>query len=221
MQPRFIFWQKNLIKRLSIAFLSLLLITGVAYAWHVHINYRFEEISENRVYKSALIAPDRLESFLIPNNIKTVINFIDPGTKDALNPGQMEHIVKEDEAIVQINKKHGTDIRHVNIPSGQVPNRNTLEKFFEVLDDDSAYPVLIHCYHGTGRAVIYSALYRIEYEDWDSEAARMETRALPMLVESSLYRSSFSAGRGKGDFLINYIARDEAGNTLEQLRESN
>jgi protein tyrosine/serine phosphatase len=32
------------------------------------------------------------------------------------------------------------------------------------MDNKDNYPVLIHCYHGTGRAEMYSALYRIEYE---------------------------------------------------------
>jgi protein tyrosine/serine phosphatase len=32
------------------------------------------------------------------------------------------------------------------------------------MDNSDNYPVLIHCYHGTGRAEMYSALYRIEYE---------------------------------------------------------
>jgi len=205
-------------KRLLALFFSLIAIAGVIYFWYVHIHFRFEEISPNKVYKSALIDPDKLESFLIPNNIKTVINLLDPGTQDRLNPGQMEHIENEDAAIRQINAKHGTNIRHVSIPSGQVPNKETLTKFFEVLDANVSYPVLIHCYHGTGRAAIYSALYRVEYEDWDNEDARMKTRALGILVESPLYRSSFSKGRSKGDFLINYTPRKEGNSsTLNQL----
>ncbi len=206
-------------KRLLILSVFILAIAGMIQVWYVHIHFRFEEISPNKVYKSGLIDPDKLESFLIPNKIKTVINLLDPGVKDRLNPGQMAHIDKENSAIELINEKHGTDIRHVNIPSGQVPSRETLTKFFEVLDDKLSYPVLIHCYHGTGRAVIYSALYRIEYENWKSEDARMQTRALGILVESPFYRSSFAQGKSKGDFLINYTARIEGNNsTFNQLK---
>jgi len=206
-------------KHLGITVFVLIALLGSALYWNAYVNYRFEEISEDRVYKSALIPPEKLESFLIPNNIKTVINLIDPGVQDALNPGEMQHIIKEDEAIRQINEKHGTDIRHVSIPSDQVPSKTTLSRFFEVLDDENSYPVLVHCYHGTGRAVIYSAIYRVEYEDWESEAARMETRAHPVLVDSPLYQSSFAAGREKGDFLIQYVPRNESDSTLDQLSE--
>ncbi len=200
--------------------LIVVAILALAYYWSVNYNFRFEKISDRGVYKSALIDPDRLDQFLITNEIKTVINLLDPGTKDRLNPGQMEHIIAEDVAIERINNEHNSTIRHINIPSGQIPTAQTLEKFFAILDDNSSYPVLIHCYHGTGRAAIYSAIYRIEYEGFGNEDARMLTRALPILVESPLYKSSFAQGRSKGDFLINYHKRNENNSTIEHLKKS-
>ena len=197
-----------------------LVVLGLLYVWYNNYNFRFKEISPNKVYKSALITPDRLEDFLISNNINTVIDLLDPGVQDRLNPAQQKDINKEDAAIKAINKKYGTNIRHVNIPSGQVPTKKTLKEFFEVLDDNSSYPVLIHCYHGMGRAVIYSALYRIEYENWSNEDARMKARLLPLMVDSPLHHSSFAKGREKGDFLINYIPRKEGDpSTLNRLQK--
>jgi protein-tyrosine phosphatase len=187
------------------------LLIGVAiYVWQVHFNYRFETISENKVYKSGLIHPDRLEDFLLKNNIKTVIDLLDPGVQDRLNPAKQIQIDEEDKAINTINKKNSLHIQHVNIPSGQVPTKKTLKKFFEVLDKEESYPILIHCYHGTGRAQMYSALYRIEYENWSNADARAKTR---VVVEGLGYRSSFSDGKVKGDFLMNYQARDMGENS--------
>jgi len=182
----------------------LVLLGGAFYVWHVHFNYRFEEISKDKVYKSALIAPDKIESFLIDNKIKTVIDLLDPGVQDDLNPAKQKNIDEEDAAIAKVNKKHNLNIKHINIASGQVPTKRTLEKFYEVLDNKSNYPVLIHCYHGTGRAQIYSAVYRLEYEGWKNEDARAKTR---FIVEGFGYRSSFAKGKSKGDFLINYKPR--------------
>ena len=68
------------------------------------------------------------------------------------------------------------------------------------MDDSSNYPVLIHCYHGVGRAQMFSALYRIEYEGWTNQEAREQTRLL-------LKGSSFDEGAPKGDYLINYKSR--------------
>jgi protein-tyrosine phosphatase len=193
---------KKMLKLLGLLFV----IFGIYYVWHVHFNYRFEEISEGKVYKSALIKnKDTMEKLLVNHNIKTVVDLLDPGVQDRLNPAKQVQIDTEDRYIKEINKKNNLNIKHVNIPSGQVPTKETLKKFFEVLDDKSNYPILIHCYHGTGRAQIYSALYRIEYENWSNADARAKTR---VIVEGFGYRSSFSDGRVKGDYLMNYKKRD-------------
>jgi len=198
--------------------IGVLLLAGIGYyVWYVHFNYRFEEISKEKVYKSALIAPDRLEDFLVDKKIKTVIDLLDPGVQDHLNPAQQAHVDAEDSAINTINEKHNLDINHVHIPSGQVPTKKTLTKFFEVLDKEESYPILIHCYHGTGRAQMYSALYRIEYEDWKNADAREKTR---VIVEGFGYRSSFSDGKSKGDFLMGYKPRSTGEeSTLSTLKE--
>ena len=87
-----------------------------------------------------------------------------------------------------------------------MPSDAKLERFLTVLDNPDAYPILIHCYHGTGRAQLYSAVYRMEYENWSNQEAREQTR----VVLSTLgYKSSFALGRGKGDFLDKYTKRNE------------
>jgi protein tyrosine phosphatase (PTP) superfamily phosphohydrolase (DUF442 family) len=180
------------------------------YVWFVHINYRFETISEGKAYKSAAIPTEKLKGFVVGHGIKTVIDLRDPGVQDALNPAKQAEIDAEAAAIAKIG-----DVQHINIPSRQVPTAKTLERFFQVLDDKASYPVLIHCHHGTGRAEIYSAIYRIEYEGWSNEAARDDTRPV---VEFAGYHSSFADGQPKGDFLMHYKSRrygDES--TLHQL----
>lgn len=198
------------LKRVFKILAGAILAIGAYYVYHVHFNYRFEEISKDKVYKSGLISPSRLESYLVDNKIKTVLDFMDPGVQDNLNPAKQEHIDLEDAKINEINQKNNLNIKHVHIPSGQVPTKKTLTKFFEVLDNKDNYPVLIHCYHGTGRAQIYSALYRVEYENWKTEDARQETR---FMVEGFGYRSSFSEGKSKGDFLIKYKPRNTGENS--------
>ncbi len=151
---------------------SIVLLSSSYYAYYVHFDYRFEEISKNKVYKSALIDPDDLAYYLSKYKIKTVIDLLDPGVQDSLNPAKQNEVDSENKAINAYNFATNSDVKHVHIPSGQVPTKETLIKFFEVLDDKTNYPVLIHCYHGTGRAAIYSAIYRIEYEKYKNEDAR-------------------------------------------------
>jgi protein tyrosine phosphatase (PTP) superfamily phosphohydrolase (DUF442 family) len=200
-------------KRLWQSFLLLFLALVAAYVWYVHVNYRFETISEGKVYKSAAIAPEKLAGFITGNGIKTVIDLRHPGVQDALNPANQQEIDAEAEALAKI-----AGVRHINIPSTQVPTLETLARFFEVLDEEEAYPVLIHCHHGTGRAELYTSLYLIEYEGWSNADARARTR--PVIAFAG-YRSSFADGEPKGDFLMHYKARKLGeGSTLQQLQGS-
>ena len=199
-----------MIKKILKIFGVLVVILGGIYVWHVHFNYRFETISEGKVYKSALINPSKLGYYLEKNKIKTVIDLLDPGVQDALNPAKQKQIDAEQKAVDEYNKKHHANVVHVNIPSRQVPTKKTLTKFFEVLDNKDNYPVLIHCYHGTGRAQIYSALYRIEYEKYKNSDARAKTR---VVVQALGYKSSFADTKSKGRFLMNYKPRSEGENS--------
>ena len=63
--------------------------------------------------------------------------------------------------------------------------------------------MLIHCYHGVGRAEMYSALYRIEYEKWSNEEARNGVRSI-------IKFSSFDDGTPKGEYLKAYKSRNQA-----------
>ncbi|WP_127475762.1 dual specificity protein phosphatase family protein [Sulfurivermis fontis] len=176
------------------------LIAAAPYVWHVHAEHRFAAVTAGKVYKSAAIPPEKIGTYLTEYGIRTVIDLRDPGgERDALHPESRIEIEAEAAAVAAV-----PGVNHVNIPSRQVPDADTLAQFFAVLDDPAAYPVLIHCHHGTGRAEIYSALYRIEYEGWDNGAARQGTRPV---TEFLGYRSSFADGQPKGDFLMRYRPR--------------
>lgn len=193
----------------AVILLGLLFILGTAsgYAWWVYVDYRFSEITANKVYKSGRIPPDKIADFINRYHIKTVIDLRHPGVQDKLNPDVQASIDQEEAAIAKLKNVH-----YINIPSLQVPTKENLVEFFNVLDDNSAYPVLIHCYHGLGRAPLYSALYRIEYENYSNEAARAKTRTI-------LYGSSFDKGKPKGDFLINYSPRKNYPNSTINTME--
>lgn len=190
-------------KKRVLLLLPLFFGVGV-YVWYVHFHYRFETIDENKVYKSAAIPPDKLAYYIRKHHIKTVIDLRDGGSYSDLNPVNQSEIDAEAAAVAKLS-----GVEHINIPSPQVPTRETLTRFLTVLDDKSVYPVLIHCYHGTGRAEMYSALYRIEYLHMSAEDARLKTR---LIAEMPGYKSSFALSKEKGIFLSHYIPR-KAGET--------
>ena len=122
-----------------------------------------------------------------------------PGTGDDFNnPENPDELTDEQNAVTKIK-----DLNYFNDGSDQVPNKENLIQFYKIMDNPANYPVLIHCYHGVGRAELYSAVYRIEYENWDNDEARTSTRFLTKW-------SSFDLGKPKGDFLHNYVSRRDS-----------
>lgn len=175
--------------------LGIGLILGAIQFYKVNLNYNIKTITKNKVYSSGVIPPEKIKNYVEDLNIKTIIDFRHPSVIDPLNPANATDIALEKNAV---NKIPG--VQHISIPSEQVPTQQNLDSLFKVLDDKNAYPVLMHCHHGTGRAQIYSAIYRIEYENFDNQKAREGTRII-------LKGSSFDDGKPKGEFLKAYKPR--------------
>lgn len=170
------------------------------YKWYdAYVNYRFMEITEGKVYKSGVIPPDEIDEFVKEYNIKSVVDLRGPVTADKINnPENWKEIRAEQAAVSNIE-----GLRYFNIPSEQVPKQHNLNAFYKVIDNPDNYPILIHCYHGIGRAQVYSAVYRIEKENWSNEDARSGA-AFPLIF------SSFDNGTPKGEFLKSYVARRDS-----------
>jgi protein tyrosine/serine phosphatase len=186
-------------KKKVLAVILIIVLVGVGkYVYDVNINYNFKEISEGKVYKSGVIPPNEIEDYTKKYNIKSIVDLRFPGTKDTINnPEVPEELLAEKEAVEKIE-----GVTYFNVGSHQVPSQETVDSFLEIMDDPNNYPVLIHCYHGSGRAHLFSALYRMEYEDMSNDDARGKTRFL-------LKGSSFDDDELKGEFLKNYKKRDK------------
>lgn len=183
---------------IGVILLLAIVIVG-EHVYNKYLDYNFGEITEGKVYKSGVIPPDKIAGYVKEYGIKTIVDFRHGEIGDELNPANLNQIEKERIAIDAID-----GVTHVHIPSSQIPTEENLEKFYKTLDDKTAYPVLLHCYHGTGRAMIYSSIYRIEYEDMDNNEARKGTRPF-----YSLPFSSFSESKEKGEYLMNYKKRSD------------
>lgn len=190
---------KKQLKIIGILLLVLALLFGGKYVYDMNINHNFETISEGKVYKSGVIPPDELETYVKKYKIKSIVDLRFPGTgDDENNPEDAAELEAEKSAVAKIK-----GLNYFNDGSDQVPTKENLVLFYKIMDNPANYPILIHCYHGVGRAELYSAVYRIEYENWDKDEARTSTRFLTKW-------SSFDLGKPKGDFLHNYIRRKDS-----------
>lgn len=190
---------KKQLKNFGILLFVLALLFGGKYVYDMNINHNFETITEGKVYKSGVIPPDQIESYVNKYKIKSIVDLRFPGTGDDVNnPENTSELIAEKNAVAKIN-----GVNYFNNGSDQVPTKDNLKVFYKIMDNPANYPVLIHCYHGVGRAELYSAVYRIEYENTDKDEARTSTRFLTKW-------SSFDLGKPKGDFLHNYIRRKDS-----------
>jgi protein tyrosine/serine phosphatase len=190
--------KKRIIKIVVLILVIGAVLWGKSYFYDYKINHNLKVISEGKVYKSGVIPPNDIADFVKEHNIKSIIDLRFPGTADLVNnPEIPTELIAEKEAASKIE-----GLNYFNIGSDQVPKPENLTAFFKVMDNPANYPVLIHCFHGVGRAEMYSAIYRIEYENWDRDEARKKTRFLTKF-------SSFDLGKPKGDFLHNYVKRKE------------
>jgi protein tyrosine/serine phosphatase len=185
-------------KKIGLVVLTLVLIGVGKYVYDMNINHNFETITEGKVYKSGVIPPNEIADYVKEYNIKSIIDLRFPGTGDEVNnPEIPAELTAEKEAIAKIK-----GVSYFNNGSDQIPNQKNLDYFFKIMDNPTNYPVLIHCYHGVGRAEMYSAIYRIEYENWSNEDARNGVRTL-------IKFSSFDDGKPKGEYLKAYKSRKQ------------
>ena len=68
--------------------------------------------------------------------------------------------------------------RHAS--AGQPPRRSSrpaVDEYLKMLDDESNYPILLHCKAGLHRTGRLTAIYRMEYQGWSQGEALRELRA--------------------------------------------
>lgn len=191
-------------KIIVFSLLAVVLIFVGKYVYDMNINHNFETITDGKVYKSGVIPPDEIESYVKKYKIKSIVDLRFPGTSDLVNNPEIPSELTAEKAAVE--KIQG--VNYFNNGSDQVPKPENLESFFKIMDNPDNYPVLIHCYHGVGRAEMYSAIYRIEYENFTNEKARENVRTL-------IKWSSFDDGTPKGEYLKAYKSRKQLDTTKE------
>lgn len=185
-------YKRPAVRQVAAWSLGLLLVGVVAtsgpYFYWVKVYSRFLPITEGKVYKSGEMSPAALKERVRDYGIRTVIDLRHDDPKSEV----------ERKAMAEVG------VRYVNIPSRQVPDEGAVNTFLRVMDESLANPdfrpVLIHCTDGTGRAPLFSAIYRMEYEGWSNEAARSHAYWETVL-------GNFETDSRKGKFILDYVPR--------------
>jgi len=166
--------------------LGIVLCASALYGHWALFEHRFATVTPGQLYRSAEMPPERLVEKVQEHGIRAVIDLRTYGEDEA-----------EREALA------GLGVKYFYLPTDQRPASGTVDAFLELAAQSENRPLLVHCEHGVGRAVLFSALYRIEFEEWSNERAR-----------SHAYWGSglggFTPDAKKGRFLLDYRRRRPA-----------
>lgn len=140
---------------------------------------RLREVTPGRVYRSGQMTAGGFREAISRYQIKTVIN-LQHENPDPHMPERWlgKPAIRESELCRELG------VRYVLITPDVLPEPNDVTReppavadFLKVLDDPTAYPVLLHCKAGLHRTGRLTAIYRMEYEGWDTGTALRELRA--------------------------------------------
>jgi protein tyrosine/serine phosphatase len=165
---------------LGLAVTSVVLVPPVALyrAQYVHAK-RLREVDPGRLYRSGQMTANGFRETIDRYHIKTVVNLQhedpDPLLVDHwLGKGQ----IRESELCQQLG------VNYKLITPDLLPPGNTVDMeppavkdWLAILDDESNYPILLHCKAGLHRTGRLTAIYRMEYHRWSVGEALRELRA--------------------------------------------
>jgi protein tyrosine/serine phosphatase len=162
---------------LGIVFL-LTTLPGVHYRWVYTHGKRFREITPGKMYRSGEMTAVGFRDAISREGIRTVINLQDeyPDPDIPLNYLGLR-TVKESALCAELG------VRYVYLPPELISRKKvpaqrpaTIDRYLELLDDPSVYPVLIHCRAGLHRTGCMAAVYRMEYEHFSRDEALRELK---------------------------------------------
>jgi protein tyrosine phosphatase (PTP) superfamily phosphohydrolase (DUF442 family) len=140
---------------------------------------RLREVTPGKFYRSGQMTAAGFREAVERFKIKTVIN-LQHENPDPLMPERWlgKPVIRESEVCEQMK------VRYVLLTPDILPEPNDLTKeppavaeFVHILDDETAYPILLHCKAGLHRTGRLTAIYRMEKEGWDVGDALREMRA--------------------------------------------
>jgi len=163
---------------------AIIAIPAMRYRMVYATEKRFREVTPGKFYRCGQMSADAFRDKLTEHQIKLVINLQDENPDPLLPSGYWDkpHI-RESVVCEQAGAKftflsfandRGLLPRNVATPENRP---KVIDDFLKLCDDPKNYPILIHCMAGLHRTGVLTAVYRMEYEGWETADAVRELRA--------------------------------------------
>lgn len=139
---------------------------------------RLREVTPGVFYRSGQMTAKGFEVAVARYGLRTIVNLQDEFPDPNVQTGFLSSSSIKETALCS---KLG--VRYVYIAPDLIPRRHVpeqrpraIDRFLAVLDDPSAYPILIHCKAGLHRTGVMTAVYRMERMGWTPHQALEELR---------------------------------------------
>lgn len=162
------------------ALIVVLVGAPIVYFRGVYDTYkRLRVVEPGRVYRSGQMTAEGFADAVERYGVRTIINVQDevPDPDIAISFWGRQ-IVKESELCRELGVKY-VHLMPTLLPRRLIPQQRppAIDQLLSVLDDETSYPVLIHCHAGLHRTGILTAVYRMEYQHWTPEQAFLDMKA--------------------------------------------
>jgi tyrosine-protein phosphatase SIW14 len=140
---------------------------------------RLREVTPGVFYRSGQMTVEGYEDAVERLHIQTIVNLRD----DAPDP-DVRHSYLDARTTKESDLCRRLGVRWVFIPPDLIPKTRVpaarpaaIDRFLDLLDDRSAYPILVHCNAGLNRTGVIVAVYRMEHDGWTPLQAWDELKA--------------------------------------------
>lgn len=159
--------------------LGLVAFTFVFYRYVYTHSKRLRVVAEGKVYRSGQMTEEGFRNAVATYGIRTIINLQQDNRDPDLPHNWFDRrTVKESELCKELGVRYlVVEPDLVNPDETGAKRPKAIDEFLALMDDESIYPVLIHCKAGLHRTGILLAVYRMEYEGWTVREAFEELKA--------------------------------------------
>ncbi len=157
--------RRRLGPRLAVVLLIALVMGGL-YVWRCHIStYHLATVDAGVLYRDGVQSPCQFETAVRKVQPKTVVSLIDENEEADENKPQFQ---SEKDYL----EKKGIRLERIPVKLGGWPTRKDVDRFFEIVNDPQAQPVLVHCAQGVRRTGFMAAAYQMKQLGYDKDRAK-------------------------------------------------